>query len=223
MLMRRSWLAALGTSVAALTFPPPPGLLCDVPTPAVVVDMTALRRRGVALPQLLAGPPDAALEAALADAVFVHASVQALDPADARPSPQHLARIDAAPAAVDAGCYLGLGLNNHHTGSYFWAACSGPGAAMPAPGVGIDTSDGVWLVREANSNDGKRSEWAEFLRRGDQVQLVPKSACGAIAGATVLIGVRRDGDGGIPAGAEPRVEALWSREAGGRWAEVLKG
>lgn len=190
-------------------------LLCDLPTPALVVDLTLLRQRRVALGPLLgegASAPD--VESSLRDALYLHSSVL---PAAERPSPRHLARLDVRRDAIDDGCFLGLGLNNHLTGGYYWGRCSGPGAAMPAPGVGIDAAADVWLTRESNSNDGKRSEWAEFLRAGDQVQLVPGSACRALAAGTALIGVRRDG---VPPGAEPRVEALWSRAAGGAWAEA---
>ena len=82
---------------------------------------------------------------------------------------------------------LVLGINNHHVGSYYWARSTGIGASMEAPGVVFDCQDhksthkrGIlrWGEEEGptkcNSNDGKRSEWVNFLRIGDQVQLIPK-------------------------------------------------
>jgi hypothetical protein len=72
---------------------------------------------------------------------------------------------------------LVLGLNNHHVGSYYWARSAGSGAAMEAPGIELSQGSVLrWKDPEfskCNSNDGKRSEWANFLRPGDQVQLVP--------------------------------------------------
>jgi hypothetical protein len=68
-------------------------------------------------------------------------------------------------------------LNNHHVGSYYWARSAGSGAAMEAPGIELSQGSVLrWKDPEfakCNSNDGKRSEWANFLRPGDQVQLVP--------------------------------------------------
>ena len=64
------------------------------------------------------------------------------------------------------------------------------------------------LVRVANSNDGKRSEWCEFLRKNDQLQIVPPTSRALLASSVhdVLVGVRRVGDG-VPPGAEPIVDA----------------
>jgi len=56
---------------------------------------------------------------------------------------------------------------------------------MDAPGVryldvGYDNGILQWAHEDgphkSNSNDGKRSEWVNFLRVGDQVQLIPVSA-----------------------------------------------
>mmetsp|Transcript_39472 Transcript_39472/g.118494 ORF Transcript_39472/g.118494 Transcript_39472/m.118494 type:complete len:282 (-) Transcript_39472:146-991(-) len=82
---------------------------------------------------------------------------------------------------VYPGARLVLGLNNHHVGSYYWARSAGAGASMDAPGVcfGNERDSGVlrWEKDggpiECNSNDGKRSEWVNFLRKGDTVQLLP--------------------------------------------------
>lgn len=74
---------------------------------------------------------------------------------------------------------LVLGLNNHHVGSYYWARTAGAGAAMEAPGVALLQGNCLQWQNEivkCNSNDGKRSEWVNFLRPGDQVQLVLKQA-----------------------------------------------
>jgi len=74
---------------------------------------------------------------------------------------------------------LVLGWNNHHVISYYWARSAGAGAAMEAPGVIYDTENGILKWESAkgptdcNTNDGKRSEWVNFLRKGDQVQLLP--------------------------------------------------
>jgi hypothetical protein len=74
---------------------------------------------------------------------------------------------------------LVLGLNNHHVGSYYWARSAGSGAAMEAPGIELWGGNVLrWKDPQfelCNSNDGKRSEWVNFLRPGDQVQLVPTS------------------------------------------------
>lgn len=74
---------------------------------------------------------------------------------------------------------LVLELNNHHTGSYYWARAAGKGSSMEAPGVKFVAADGTLRWQEeggfvnCNSNDGKRSEWVNFLRKGDTVQMVP--------------------------------------------------
>jgi hypothetical protein len=92
-----------------------------------------------------------------------------------------------AAATSPAAAQLVLGLNNHHVGSYYWARSAGAGAAMEAPGIELlvvdddDSSSGGCQLHWAstlgptacNSNDGKRSEWVNFLRPGDQVQLIP--------------------------------------------------
>eukprot|EP00520_Triparma_pacifica_P019614 CAMPEP_0118642678 /NCGR_PEP_ID=MMETSP0785-20121206/5961_1 /TAXON_ID=91992 /ORGANISM="Bolidomonas pacifica, Strain CCMP 1866" /LENGTH=131 /DNA_ID=CAMNT_0006534241 /DNA_START=302 /DNA_END=693 /DNA_ORIENTATION=- len=68
--------------------------------------------------------------------------------------------------------FLALGLNNHYVGGYYWARSGlGIGSAAEAPGVVVDVSNGKLMWGELNSNDGKRSEWVEFLKEGDQVQL----------------------------------------------------
>jgi hypothetical protein len=97
---------------------------------------------------------------------------------------------------------------------------------MPAPGVALRSVDAdaadesMRLVRVENSNDGKRSEWCEFLQPGDQLQLVPRDPHLALAAFDTLLGVTRDGHRGIPRGAEPKVEAAWTREEGGVWRRL---
>jgi len=99
----------------------------------------------------------------------------------------------------DSPAKLCLGLNNHHVGGYYWARSAGSGASMEAPGVvysetdfyqdGMMDNKGIlqWSNENKkegssasdNTNDGKRSEWVNFLRLGDTVQLIPKdeAAC----------------------------------------------
>ena len=97
---------------------------------------------------------------------------------------------------VDPPAKLCLGLNNHHVGGYYWARSAGSGASMEAPGVtytetdfyqdGMGDDKGIlqWSNKEgfamSNSNDGKRSEWVNFLKVGDTVQLIPKNAAGSL-------------------------------------------
>jgi hypothetical protein len=108
---------------------------------------------------------------------YLHASV--VTPRDVTQqdqNPAFLATLDLLP---NISAELVLGLNNHHVGSYYWARAAGAGAAMEAPGVVLNaaTSTLQWESEQGpiacNSNDGKRSEWVNFLRVGDQVQLRP--------------------------------------------------
>ncbi|KAL9183477.1 hypothetical protein ACHAXT_004333 [Thalassiosira profunda] len=129
---------------------------------------------------------------------YLHASVvRAREEAVAGeddPLSTFLAELDLDPALCGGDAQLVLGLNNHHVGSYYWARSAGAGASMEAPGVGFSSDgnkdDGCrqgvlrWLDEggptACNSNDGKRSEWANFLRRGDTVQLVPADGQAAL-------------------------------------------
>jgi hypothetical protein len=146
---------------------------------------------------------------------------------------------DATPNLIKGGAYLGIGLANHHVGGYYWARGMGMGASLPAHGVGyrgisseVDDNHGdeigelFWKKRgpgldaretteeSSNSNDGKRSEWADFLNVGDTVQLIPLDATKLLLGSPFqrLVGVRRLGR---PLGADPIVERIWMREADG--------
>mmetsp|Transcript_32681 Transcript_32681/g.55720 ORF Transcript_32681/g.55720 Transcript_32681/m.55720 type:complete len:280 (+) Transcript_32681:169-1008(+) len=104
-------------------------------------------------------------------------------PDEDEPISTFLAEVDLDPTLCRNDAHLVLGLNNHHVGSYYWARSAGAGSSMEAPGVGYGSSKsnskGVlrWLDEggptACNSNDGKRSEWVNFLRRHDTVQLLP--------------------------------------------------
>jgi len=138
--------------------------------------------------------------------------------------------------------YLAIGLANHLVGGYYWARGMGAGASLPAHGVFLrsshdddDDDDGpgelYWKKRgpgndptettdqSSNSNDGKRSEWADFLVTGDTVQLVPTDATPVLGRSrlAVLYGVRRTGR---PKGADPVVEKVWVRDGAGEWIVV---
>ncbi|EOD37740.1 hypothetical protein EMIHUDRAFT_251966 [Emiliania huxleyi CCMP1516] len=198
-------------------------MLCDVPTPALLLDCTTARQRGLTAAALNAclGSGDSG---GLSDLVYVHCSVLiGRKPRDGAIGSTTVAGADCPSAAPDAsvvlanldatleqcggaGAFLGLGVNNHYTGGYYWGRSSGPGAAMPAPGVrvAVGAAGSVALLRVANSNDGKRSEWCEFLAPGDQCQLVPGNEDEA---ALRSLGV-------CCLGAEPVVEAAWTRRAG---------
>ena len=136
--------------------------------------------------------------------------------------PVTLARLDCTLEQVGGSeAFLGLGLNNHMTGGYYWGRASGPGAAMPAPGVALRSAEeGLHLVRVENSNDGKRSEWCEFLRRDDQCQIVPADPRAALNAFDTVVGICRMGDA-VPPGAEPIVDAIWQRNGAGEWERSL--
>lgn len=124
---------------------------------------------------------------------------------------------------------LVLGLNNHHVGSYYWARSAGAGSSMEAPGVSFgfckDSSNsnrkGIlrWLDEGGpigcNSNDGKRSEWVNFLRKGDTVQLVPTNGQKAMIQVSEKFDETNDNRifgislEGRPIGSEPEVLCQW--------------
>lgn len=144
-------------------------------------------------------------------------------------------------AVVPVGAYLGLGLANHHVGGYYWARSMGIGASLPAHGIYFGLSSGnekdgelFWKKRgpgdvaetteeSSNSNDGKRSEWVDFLTVGDTVQLVPYDPVSILVSNSSnddsgsesqqqvfkeLVGLRR---AGRPLGADPIVEKIWTQ------------
>jgi hypothetical protein len=145
-----------------------------------------------------------------------------------------ICQVDAASPGeqlLSGGAYLGIGLANHHVGGYYWARGMGIGASLPAHGIAFRASTSTnnaggelyWKKRgpgsnamettdeSSNSNDGKRSEWADFLSVGDTVQLVPHNAMEVLnpdSPFSTLLGVRRIGR---PLGADPIVEKIWIR------------
>lgn len=87
---------------------------------------------------------------------------------------------------------------------------------MEAPGVRC-TDDGIlcWESpggpQECNSNDGKRSEWVNFLRSGDNVQLLPSDPEDAIIQFIKKRGrVFGVSSTGRPMGSEPQVVCEWT-------------
>jgi hypothetical protein len=156
--------------------------------------------------------------------------------------PTFLAEIDLDPSLCCNDAHLVLGLNNHHVGSYYWARSAGAGSSMEAPGVRYGgsvsnnnnnnaKSKGVlrWLDENGptacNSNDGKRSEWVNFLRRQDTVQLLPNDGQDTLLEFYKRYGQSSSGDEeaegtsctrifgisneGRPMGSEPAVVCEW--------------
>ena len=162
-----------------LTITPQPGIvtLSSLATPALVLDLDRYARNANANSE----PTLSFLRTRyvsrgwdrddIEGSFFVHAQI-----ASARDDRHHLPTVDFCLDGTSADAlelYLALGLNNHYVGGYYWArACVGIGPAMEAPGVTFDAGSGqLGWDASSQSNDGKRSEWVEFLRRGDQVQL----------------------------------------------------
>ena len=155
--------------------------LCDVPTPSLILDhSTATTWCGLTEAAL-----DTALNAnptSLSDVVYTHTAViSGRDQSagavglttvqgaqyNSEDSQVLLAELDCSVDDIGGlDSFVGLGLNNHLCGGYYWGRASGPGAAMPAPGVKLATTPSsgtgrLSLLRVDNSNDGKRSEWCE--------------------------------------------------------------
>ncbi|KAL1510390.1 hypothetical protein AB1Y20_006699 [Prymnesium parvum] len=207
-----------------------PALLGDVPTPALVVDADALPAAGADLDRLgrllRAHRADAAaaaeLRALLSGTLYLHARVVRRAPRRTRyhrEATYPLCTVDLPSAGhVDGGAYLCCGLNNHYDASYYWARSAGGGSRLSAPGVALwPGCDGlVEIVRVGaadipagqQTNDGKRSEWCEFLNVGDEVDIVPADALKALAsmaagGSEVsIVAITRKER---PPGAEPSV------------------
>jgi len=177
--------------------------------------------------------------------LFIHTRVTSTEKSDAVTQNEgsgkslSVCEIDTCPSFVEGGAYLGLGLANHHVGGYYWARSMGIGASLPAHGIQFGHSTGdnntpkngelFWKKRgpgdpaetteeSSNSNDGKRSEWADFLRVGDTVQLVPNDPLAMLTTTEsqfkVLLGIRR---AGRPLGADPIVENIWNWNGKGSW------
>ena len=186
-----------------------PVYLRSLPTPTLVLDLDRFCRNCATQPTLSflrqryveRGWDDRDCEGVF----FIHTSVEDFDDA---PLPQ----LDYRSGASNDSLYLALGLNNHYVGGYYWArACIGMGTAMEAPGIVFDPQTGKLSWTETQSNDGKRSEWVEFLKVGDQVQLGVRSmellpslqASIGGEGGSLEISVVSARD--VPKGAEPRV------------------
>jgi hypothetical protein len=121
---------------------------------------------------------------------------------------------------------LVLGVNNHHVGNYYWARSAGSGAFMEAPGIqfgctsklGIDKGILRWGEEggflDCNSNDGKRSEWVNFLRVGDNVQLLPLKEEDALISFAETFPDRIFGFSakGRPLGSEPVIVCKWVKD-----------
>ena len=132
-------------------------LLGDLRTPTLVVDL---------------GQSFDTATSSLTDRIFVHARVAELEPA-----PGLLARLDCTLEQCGGSGTLALGLNNDFgDAAYYWARAAGKGASMPTPRVSLEELDGFVALRRNtndNTNDGKRSEWVNFLRVGGEVDILP--------------------------------------------------
>jgi hypothetical protein len=215
-------------------------LLRDLATPAMIIDVGFLSKQiqCETIPPLVLGQsllmptvlretpcPPHGLADQTADPVdllhklgicYWHASVRrGRDDRTCTEDECFLAELDA-PVALAASSHLVLGLNNHHVGSYYWARSVGGGAAMEAPGIAFRAGCLQWQETAGpttcNSNDGKRSEWVNFLRPGDHVQLVPHKPTATIKewlsdSSRKIYGVSSDQR---PLGSEPAVVCEWS-------------
>jgi hypothetical protein len=170
---------------------------------------------------------------------FFHSSVirarEDAIPEEDEPIATFLAEIDLDPSLCGVNddetppAKLVLGLNNHHVGSYYWARSAGAGSSMEAPGVSFGFCDDAsnrnqrgilrWLDQggpiSCNSNDGKRSEWVNFLRKCDTVQLVPTNGQKAMIQMSETFRATNDNRifgislEGRPMGSEPEVVCEW--------------
>lgn len=154
---------------------------------------------------------------------------------DDAPTNTFLAELDLSPPSLLASesAQLVLGINNHHVGSYYWARSVGMGASMEAPGISFGSGNtpnqkdkGIlrWEDDEGpldcNSNDGKRSEWVNFLRVKDNVQLIPQCDEDAFMAFVERYEDEEEKDKsrvygfsskGRPLGSEPIIVCKWSR------------
>ncbi len=212
-------------------------LLSDLPTPSLLLELSmaenAAGEVGLDAAVMRSSDPGISFEGSL----FVHTKVTDTSERDTITRIQGsgksslICTVDTPPDMIPGGAFLGIGLANHHVGGYYWARGMGIGASLPAHGIDFGTSSSVpggshgqlfWRRRgpgmdaketteeSSNSNDGKRSEWADFLSVGDTVQLVPNNAKEVLTNSPfrLLLGVRRIGR---PMGADPIVERIWQR------------
>ena len=170
----------------------------------------------------MASGVDAEFEAELGPAAYLHTRVASSlkqRPRYHKDASYALARLDAPLPA--GGAYLSMGLNNDYDASYYWARHVGQSSRAPAPGIGVRADElglaEIFRLSEEEGrlqgnlqpNDGKWSEWCEFLKLGDQVDLVPASALAALrAAGGEVCGISR---AGRPLGAEPEVVGQWTR------------
>mmetsp|Transcript_6696 Transcript_6696/g.9860 ORF Transcript_6696/g.9860 Transcript_6696/m.9860 type:complete len:276 (-) Transcript_6696:54-881(-) len=170
--------------------------------------------------------------------IYLHSSVirerESVTEDDA-PLNAFLAELDLSPPSLLASekAQLVLGINNHHVGSYYWARSVGMGASMEAPGISFGSGttpnqkdkgilrwedDGGPL--DCNSNDGKRSEWVNFLRVKDNVQLIPQCDEDAFIAFVERYEDEEEKNGSRvygfssksrPLGSEPIIVCKWSR------------
>jgi hypothetical protein len=215
-------------------------LLSDLPTPSLLLELSLAEGvLGDSLDEILSLPQQQLEDNLLDGSLFIHTQVtdtslrDAITEEEGSGKSHVICQVDAASPGeqrLPGGAYLGIGLANHHVGGYYWARGMGIGASLPAHGVAFrsPSSDGdagelYWKKRgpgsnamettdeSSNSNDGKRSEWADFLSVGDTVQLVPNNANEVLnpdSPFSTLLGVRRIGR---PLGADPIVEKIWTR------------
>jgi len=197
--------------VVDLPVPPPSADGADVPGACVYIHTSVLRSRSDI--EALRDDPDLFL----AEVDCGTPLLRDFSFDDATGSPRPLA-------------YLCLGLNNHHVGPYYWARSAGSGSAMEAPGIvfgdgnyyGDDHPDGkgtlTWKRIGGNTNDGKRSEWAQFLKRKDTLQIIPYDPSDVVErfvrkfdfmGEQKCVRVYGVSRSGLPLGAEPRVVCEW--------------
>ena len=143
-----------------------------------------------------------------------------------------LAELDLGTDLCCPETQLAMGINNHHVGSYYWARSVGMGASMEAPGISFrangngngDSGILCWQgdgPLDCNSNDGKRSEWVNFLRAGDLVQLLPGCFEDDIMAFVERFQGTTPGDDcriygfsseGRPLGSEPMVVCQWRKQ-----------
>lgn len=209
------WLAGLAVGMTT------PVILSDMPTPTLVIDVDAIANDR-SLERLVTASLDADFEKEVGPAAYLHARVASSlqqRPRYHRDSSYALTRLDTALPA--GGAFLSMGLNNDYDASYYWARHVGQNARRAAPGIGVRADDlglaEIFRLSEDEGrlqgnlqpNDGKWSEWCEFLKLGDQVDLVPSSALAALraAGGSVCAISRAD----RPLGAEPEVVGRWTR------------
>lgn len=214
-------------------------LLSDVPTPCLIMELSLAENaaRGIDIDEVLSH--DDNTDVSFEGCLYVHTKVTDTSERDeitrTKGSGKSVAicNVDVPPEWIPGGAFLGIGLANHHVGGYYWARGMGIGASLPAHGVHFGASEDLgtgklfWKKRgpgmdametteeSSNSNDGKRSEWADFLAVGDTVQLIPYKTNEVLRDSNfnVILGMRRIGR---PLGADPIVERIWCRSTDAR-------